>query len=164
MTNEIEEEINQARRPEEELVYSSLGTRKMQLLRLPVEDRGTAFELSITKDEWILSKSQAWMTEKGPLLKGYEVLKCPSDAIGGIYKKLTNFTMPFFLPHLNVAGVGSDSYEVSIWGGIYQSVTLRWWSDAPGGGWKPYTDLVLETIEFFEALPVNKEKSRWWEK
>lgn len=163
MSNEIEEELSRARRPEEELVYAGIGSRKMQLLRLPDNEMGVAFEFAIGKEGWILSRSEAWVSENGPLLKGYEVLMCPSDALGGIFKKLTNFTMPFFLPHLNVAGVGGDSFEVSIWGGIYQSVTLRWWSDAPGGGWKVYTDLVLEHLEFFESLPVNAKKSRWWE-
>lgn len=164
MIEEIEKELSRKRRPIEELVYSSIGSRKMQILKLPVDEQGWAFEFSITKEGMILSRSKAWMEDDGPWLEGYEPILCPNDALKGIFKKLTNFTMPYFLPHLNVAGVGGTSYEVSIWGGIYQSVTLRWWGDAPGAGWKVYTDLVLENISFFESLPVDPKRDKWWTK
>ncbi len=164
MHEEIEQELNKKRRPTEELVYTAIGSRKMQILKLPVDEVGAAYEFSLTKDGMVLSRSEAWVEEDGPWLRGYKPLMCPNEALKGIFTKLTNFTMPYFLPHLKVAGIGGTSYEVSIWGGIYQSVTLRWWGDAPGGGWKVYTDLVLENIEFFENLPVDKKRDEWWKK
>ncbi len=164
MIEEIENELYRRRRPIEELVFSSIGTRKMQILKLPVDDQGWAFEFSLTKEEMVLSRSIAWLKEDGPWLKGYEPLLCPTDALKGIFSKLTNFTMPYFLPHLNVAGVGGISYEITIWGGIYQSITLRWWGDAPGAGWNTFTDLVLENISFFESLPIDPKLNKWWEK
>ena len=164
MLEDIEREISNKRRPTQELVYSALGSRKMQIIKQPVDGGGVAYEFSLDGKEMIVSRSDAWLEDEGPFLKGYTPLKCPASAVKGIFTKLTNFTMPYYLPHLNVAGMGGTSYEVTIWGGIYQSVTLRWWGDAPGGGWKVYTDLVLESIEFLEILPVDPQRDEWWKK
>jgi len=133
------------------------GTRRLQIIKLPTDGAGKAWEFSFLDGPgWAVGVIDArWGDGPHPVLSGYQKVRVLGDALMGIHQKITSVSFPMFIPPMELPSKTGTYYELAVWGGMRQSIRLHWWNTQTEGGWQDFTNYIQEVILMLERMPVD---------